>query len=99
MLTKANLSSETLLLVLEQTTDCVKLLSLDGTVLWMNANGLCAMEIDNFCNIEGKQWSTLWPAEAKAQIENSYKTASLGSVPQFPLPRALTAGGTFESPR
>lgn len=49
MLTKANLSAETLLLVLEQTTDCVKLLTLDGTVLWMNANGICAMEIDNFC--------------------------------------------------
>ena len=83
MLTKANLSSETLLLVLEQTTDCVKLLSLDGTVLWMNANGLCAMEIDNFCNIDGKQWSTLWPAEAKAQIENSYASADIGDVPQF----------------
>ena len=83
MLTTANLSPETLLLVLEQTTDCVKLLSLDGTVLWMNANGLCAMEIDNFCNIEGKQWSTLWPAEAKAQIENSYASADNGDVPQF----------------
>ena len=83
MLTTANLSPETLLLVLEQTTDCVKLLSLDGTVLWMNANGLCAMEIDNFCNVEGKMWSTLWPAEARAQIESSYESANLGDVPQF----------------
>ena len=83
MLTKVNLSPETLLLVLEQTTDCVKLLSLDGTVLWMNANGLCAMEIDNFCNIEGKQWGTLWPAEARAQIENAYVFADSGDAAQF----------------
>ena len=83
MRTTANLSPETLLLVLEQTTDCVKLLSLDGTVLWMNANGLCAMEIDNFCNVEGKQWSTLWPAEARAQIENAYVFADSGDAAQF----------------
>ena len=83
MLTKANLSNETLLLVLEQTTDCVKLLDLDGTVLWMNANGICAMEIDNFCNVEGQLWSTLWPAEANDQIERSFESASRGQNSQF----------------
>ena len=81
--TKDSLSPETLLLVLEQTSDCVKLLNLDGNILWMNANGLCAMEIDNFCDVEGRQWGTLWPSEAQEQIANAYETAAKFQPAQF----------------
>ena len=83
VLTKANLSPETLLQVLEQSPDCVKLLSLDGTVLWMNANGLCAMEIDNFCIVEGKSWSSLWPEKTREQIKKTYEVARTGKVSIF----------------
>ena len=83
MLTKANLSSDTLVRVLEQSTDCVKLLDLDRSVIWMNANGLCAMEIDNFCDVDGHQWISLWPDDARKQLENACDAAVQGHVPQF----------------
>ena len=38
----------------DQSEDCVKLISLDGTVLWINANGQCAMEIDDFTTVENR---------------------------------------------
>lgn len=37
-----------------QSADCVKLINPDGQLLWMNPNGLCAKEIDNFDTIAGK---------------------------------------------
>lgn len=83
MLTKASLSTETLALVLEQSVDCVKLLSLDGALLWMNGNGLCAMEIDDFRAIEGKQWKELWPPELGETIDGCYAQAAAGDVVRF----------------
>ena len=59
MLTKADLTAETLASVLEQSADCVKLIGLEGEVIWMNPNGQCAMEIDDFSKIEEQQWSDM----------------------------------------
>lgn len=83
MLTKASLSLETLAMVLEQSSDCVKLLSLDGRLLWMNPNGVRSNEFDDFGNIEGQSWCTLWPETARNQIEESYTTAAGGVTSSF----------------
>lgn len=83
MLTKASLSLETLALVLEQSPDCVKLLSLDGRLLWMNSNGMHATENDDFCVIEGQSWTTLWPEGTRDQIESSYIAAAQGHQAHF----------------
>lgn len=61
----------------------MKLIALDGTVLWMNANGRCAMEIDDFRSVEGKQWSALWPEAFRERIERSYSEAASGESVRF----------------
>ena len=69
--------------VLEQSIDCVKLLSLDGRMLWMNRNGLCAMEIEDFSASQGRAWTELWPDEAAVAIENGFARARMGEVCRF----------------
>ena len=50
-------------------SDCVKVLDLDGRLLTINGPGLCAMEIDDFTPLCGQEWMTLWPAETRPNIE------------------------------
>jgi PAS fold len=65
---------------LEQSEDCVKLVSLDGRVQWMNANGLCTMEIDEFGQIENRQWTDLWPEETRHTIRSGIVKAATGQA-------------------
>lgn len=83
MLNVAALSIETLAGILEQSVDCVKLIAPDGAVRWMNPNGLCAMEIDAFAAIAGRQWSALWPDLARPLIANALATARPGQPVRF----------------
>ncbi|WP_168850912.1 PAS domain-containing protein [Novosphingobium sp. ERN07] len=80
MLSKAELSPESLSHVIEQSTDCVKLVGPDGSLLWMNPNGLCAMEIDDFTALGGKEWASLWPEDAQPMIRSALAEASAGGV-------------------
>jgi len=83
MLNAAALSRETLARAVEQSVDCVKLLSLDGRILWMNPNGQCAMEVDDFSSLRGLRWASLWPVEAQDKIEQSLKGAQKGDIVRF----------------
>lgn len=78
MLNSANLSPESLSSVLEQSTDCVKLVGPDGELLWMNPNGLCAMEINDFQPFVNREWATLWPEESRPLIRDALAKAASG---------------------
>ena len=79
----ASLPSEALASVLDQSADCVKLLGLDGSVQYMNRNGLCAMEIDDFCSIEGKPWASLWLDGAHQVLMQSLADADSDGASRF----------------
>lgn len=79
----SRLSSISLANVLDQSVDCVKLVDLDGTVQYMNGNGLCAMEVDDFCTINGMAWAELWPEAARSDILASYQKAANGQTSRF----------------
>lgn len=79
----SSLSSVALASVLDQSVDCVKLVGLEGDVQYMNINGLCAMEIDDFTSIAGKPWADLWPEEARSSILSSYPRARAGETVRF----------------
>jgi PAS domain S-box-containing protein len=78
-----SLSPVSLASVLDQSVDCVKVIGLNGELQYMNGNGLCAMEIDDFCAVQGAQWSRLWPDEARQAIEASYGIAAGGETARF----------------
>ncbi|MEJ6011361.1 sensor histidine kinase [Novosphingobium aquae] len=83
MLSSAALSAEALSNVLAQSVDCVKLIDLEGTVQWMNPNGLCAMEIDDSAAVCGLPWATFWPDDTRQQVLDALPSASLGNVVRF----------------
>ncbi len=93
MLTAAPLSAETLASIFAQSVDCVKLLDLDGRLLWMNANGQCAMEIDDFASVKGRCWTGVWPEETRVLVEERLAQASQGETVRFDAP-CPTAKGT-----
>lgn len=61
--------------VLEFSNDCVKVIDADGRLMFMNVNGLCVMEIDDFNAIKNKPWPTLWPEKEQAKIAQSITDA------------------------
>lgn len=72
------LTSSMLTAVLDQSLDCIKVLGPDGRLDFMNGNGLCAMEIESFDLVAGKDWWSLWPAEAQPQMRDAVIRASAG---------------------
>lgn len=77
------LSSDTLATLLDQSLDCIKLIGLDGTVQYMNSNGLCAMEIEDAAMVLGRDWDGLWPEESRPLISDALKRASAGEAVRF----------------
>lgn len=79
----ASASGEMLAAILDQSADCIKLIGPGGTVDYMNRNGQCAMEIDDFCAIAGQRWTSLWPAEAAPLLEGAMAEARAGKAARF----------------
>ncbi|KQR76470.1 hypothetical protein ASG35_15575 [Burkholderia sp. Leaf177] len=69
--------------VLNGSTDCIKILKPDGTLEFMNANGICLMEIDDFAPFKGKSWVSLWPAESRVLLSDAIKNALQGNHSRF----------------
>ena len=72
-----------LVAILDQSPDCIKMIGLDGRLEYMNRNGQCAMEIEDFPAIAGQHWIALWPAEARQSIEQALCAAARGETAQF----------------
>jgi PAS domain S-box-containing protein len=73
--TFSSASNEMLAAVLDQSTDCIKVIGPEGSLDFMNRNGRCAMGIDDFAMVEGKNWWDLWPAESQQMVRDSIATA------------------------
>lgn len=68
---------------LESSPDCVKMLDIEGRLIYMNYNGTCIMEVDDFSTIRNKQWWELWPESAKEEVKNAVIQALKGQTAQF----------------
>ncbi len=77
------LSAVSLASILDQSGDCFKLLTMDGKIQYMNNNGLCAMEIEDFEAVEGRLWADLLPEPARQTLIDSYGEAANGRIVQF----------------
>ena len=69
--------------LMDATPDCVKVLDLEGRLLYINTPGLCAMEIDDFSMVCGQEWEAAWPMAAWGDIHQSLKTARAGKLTSF----------------
>lgn len=76
-------SREMLAAVLDQSLDCIKVIGPDGTLEFMNRNGRCAMEIDDFAAVSGRAWWELWPEETAPLIRDAFARAQSGESSRF----------------
>ncbi|MEP6982886.1 MAG: PAS domain-containing protein [Sphingomicrobium sp.] len=73
-------SAELLGTLLDQSLDCIKLINPEGSLQYVNRNGLCAMEMEGLTTVLGRQWSDLWPPAARKMIEAALKDAASSPV-------------------
>jgi two-component system, sensor histidine kinase PdtaS len=69
--------------VAEASQDVMRILSLDGTVEYMNQRGLELLEIEAFDQNRGRPWTELWPAGSRPLLADALETARNGGVGRF----------------
>ncbi len=81
--------------VLDSSPDCIKMLDADGRLQFMNTNGLCLLEIDDFKTVENTYWWDMWEPANQQIIKDAVTTAKSGEKIQLQLFSA-TAKGTLK---
>ena len=76
-------SNDMLAAILDQSADCIKVIGPTGSLDFMNRNGRCAMGIEDFAVVAGKDWWDLWPAEAQPLIRAAITKAQDGGHSRF----------------
>ncbi|MBV8687944.1 MAG: EAL domain-containing protein [Alphaproteobacteria bacterium] len=69
--------------IVETSADCIKLLDLEGRVLFVNGPGLCALEAPHSGVLLGKYWRDFWPPEARIQVDAAMASARCGGTSRF----------------
>jgi PAS domain S-box-containing protein len=69
--------------VLNNTGDCVKVLDLDGAIIYMNPPGLAAFDLDSFEPIMGRLWADFWPEGMRETVRHSVRDAAAGISSRF----------------
>lgn len=75
-----SVGSEAVRLAVEISTDCIKVLSLEGNLEYMNEGGMCVMEIDDFGHFRGACWPDFWQGEESAKANAALDEARAGGV-------------------
>ena len=76
-------SEEFIRRVLESNQDCIKVMDLEGRLLYMNDGGQALMEIDDFATIANTQWLELWQTSEAASAAGAFATALAGGIGRF----------------
>ena len=70
--------------VVEASRDCIRVISADGAVEYMNAQGKALFEIDDFQSRNRfKYWPDQWPAESRPAVEQALRHALAGEASAF----------------
>lgn len=69
--------------VLSASDDCIKILDLDGRLLFMSEGGKRVMEVDDFDVLKGCPWPDFWVDQGNAAARNAIETAAAGRSARF----------------
>jgi len=91
---KADLIDESAFLnsVLSASSDCIKVLDLEGHILFLSEGGFAVMEVDDFAAIRGKYWPDVWGADERPLAQQAVAEAAAGGVGRFQGPVATLKG-------
>ena len=79
--------------ILEHNNDCIKVLDLDGRLLYMNDGGKALLEIDDFDRYRGRCWVDFWNDRDRENAKLALENAKTGEIYRFEgvLPTIATA--------
>lgn len=67
--------------VLAASTDCIKVVELDGSLSMMSEGGMRVMEISDFNEVAGCPWESFWESDENPQAIAALQAARLGLGP------------------
>lgn len=79
--------------VLDQSRDCIKILTADGGLAYINSPGRCELEIADFDAVKGKPWTELWPEGSRDVVNDAVSHAQAGQSSEIEASRPSAAGG------
>ncbi|BAY97309.1 multi-sensor hybrid histidine kinase [Tolypothrix tenuis PCC 7101] len=69
--------------MLASSNDCIKVLDLDGRLLYINPGGICLLEIDDLTPLLHTEWRCFWEGEMRQEAENAIAIAKAGELARF----------------
>jgi PAS domain S-box-containing protein len=69
--------------ILSASTDCIKVLDLDGRLTFMSDGGLRLLEVSDFSAIKGSLWPELWDDEGRRAAWAAVNAAKTGETGRF----------------
>jgi PAS domain S-box-containing protein len=69
--------------ILESSSDCIKLLDPNGLLLYMNAGGMCLMEIEDLASVLNTNWLCCWQGDEQGAAQAALATALAGELGRF----------------
>ncbi len=78
--------------ILETSPDSVKVLDLDGRLLFLNTSGLHLMELEDFSSVASAYWPGFWEGEGRSLAENACREARAGALSRFSAYRRSARG-------
>ena len=88
---EARLKDELNRQIIASSPDCTKVLDLQGHVVQMTAQGCRLVEVDDFEQVRGSDWSTWWKGDSHKMAREALDTAAQGKSARF-----VAAGETFK---
>jgi PAS domain S-box-containing protein len=69
--------------ILENNKDCMKVIDLEGRLLYMNDGGKKLMEIGDFAAVYGNSWIGFWKGVDRESARMAFEAAKAGAVSKF----------------
>ncbi|MEG4217130.1 PAS domain-containing protein [Microcoleus sp. Pol14C6] len=69
--------------ILDSSNDCIKVLTLDSEIVYINTGGLCLLELDDPTLILNTSWLDLWQGEHYENALTALTNAKAGNTGQF----------------
>src|SRR5580693_7450796 len=69
--------------LIASSTDCIKMLDLEGRLLWMNEGGMQALEICDLGPFVNRSWIQFWEGEDAKAAQAAVEVARSGGTSRF----------------
>ena len=77
---------------IETDRDCLKILGLDGRLLYVNPAGVAQLGVEDSSTLVGRRWIDFWEEKDREVVEEAMARARAGTIGRFQRPTRTFAG-------